>query len=145
MFRRASIERLWTGFAMTCLAQPAFCAPALEATSLYKDIAHGCRSVDLKQWSHPTRRVLDHAHIALKKVELCNDELYPVFTVRLRYDPNGPNDKYFNRLYADMAAANGYHAYSFVDQSFGLIVNVAATKKKNISVSYEDFSPTGAN
>ncbi|KAF2991652.1 hypothetical protein OGR47_08930 [Methylocystis sp. MJC1] len=136
---------LCIGLATTCLAQPAFCAPTLEATSLYKDIAHGCRSVDLKQWSHPTRRVLDYAHIELKKVELCNNELYPVFTVRFAYDPNGPNDKYFNKLYADMAAANGYHAYSLVDQSFGLIANVGVAGKKNISISYEEFSPTGTN
>jgi hypothetical protein len=132
------------GSALACLAQTALCAPALEATSLYKDVAHDCKTLDLKQWSHPTRRVLDHAHVELRKVELCNHDLYPIFTVRFTYDPMmGPNDKYFSKLYADMFAANGSHPFSLVDYSSNVVVQIEVTGKKEISVSYEEFSPPG--
>ena len=52
----------------------ALCAPPLEKSSLYNDLARDCRTLDLKHWSHPTRHVLERAEIEIKKVELCNHE-----------------------------------------------------------------------
>ncbi|WP_424362106.1 hypothetical protein [Methylocystis parvus] len=127
--------------ALSFAAQPALSAPLLEATSLYRDIAHGCRALDLKQWSHPTRRVLEREKIAISKFELCNNDVYPIFTVAFRYDPQGPNDAYYHRLFAKMAAANGHHSYSFVDPSSSIVVDVKVTGKTELSISYEDFSP----
>jgi len=135
------LEPVLASLALACVAEPALCAQPLEATSLYKDVAHGCRTLDLKQWSHPTRRVLDHAQVELKKVELCNNDLYPIFTVWLKYHPMFGNDKYFNKLYADMFAANGYHPFSFVDYSSNVVVDIEVTGKKEISISYEEFAP----
>jgi len=86
----------------------ALCAPSLQATALYKDTAHGCRALDMKSWSHPTRKVLERSKIEIKKVELCNQDVYPIYTVRFDASPMlGVNDKHFNKLYVEMAAANG--------------------------------------
>jgi hypothetical protein len=138
------LEPVLASLALACVGEPALCAPLLEATSLYKDVAHECRTLDLKQWSHPTRRVLDHAQVELKKVELCNHDLYPIFTVWLKYHPMiGPNDNYFNKLYGDMFAANGYHPFSLVDYSSNVVVEIEVTGKKEISISYEEFAPPG--
>lgn len=126
--------------ALAFAARPALAAPLLEATALYKEIAHRCRALDLKQWAHPTKRVLDRAQIAISKVELCNNDVYPIFTVSLKYDPQGPNDAYYHKLFAEMAAANGYYSYSFVDPAWPIVINVKTAGKKEISVSYEDFS-----
>ena len=132
---------VWITMAIASIPVTALCAPPLEATSLYKDLAKGCRTLDLKQWSHPTRQVLEHAEIEIKKVELCNHDLYPVFTVALKYDPNGPNQKYYNRLYVAMAEANGYHSFSLVDIGLDVILNIAVKGKHEIAEDYEEFAP----
>jgi hypothetical protein len=132
---------LWLSLAIASIPVTALGAPPLEATSLYRDLARGCKTLDLKQWSHPTRQVLEEAEIEIKKVELCNHDLYPVFTVAIKYDPNGPNDKYYNRLYAAMTEANGNHPFSLVDTEFGVIMMIAVQGKHDIAVDYEQFSP----
>lgn len=132
------------GLSLACVVQPALAAPLLESTSLYKEVAHGCRALDLKQWSHPTRRVLERKQIEIRKVELCNKDVYPIFTVSFRYDPQGPNDAYYNKLFVEMAEANGFHSYSFVDPTWSIVMDVKVTGKKELSISYEDFS-TPAN
>ena len=131
---------IWLSLAIASVPAAALSAP-LEATSLYRDLARGCRTLDLKQWSHPTRHVLEQAEVEIRKVELCNHDLYPVFTVAIKYDPNGPNDKYYNSLFAALAAANGYHSFSLVDTEFGMIMEIAVKGKHEIAVDYEEFSP----
>ena len=112
------IDRRRLSFAAS-MAQTALCAP-LEATTLYKDIAHGCRTLDLKSWSHPTRQVLERTKIEIMKAELCNQGIYPIYTVRFVASPMlGVNDKYFNKLYIEMAAANGFHSFAFVRSGVG--------------------------
>ncbi len=128
------------GSAAASVAQTALCAPSLEATALYKDTAHDCRTLDLKSWSHPTRKVLERSKIEIKKVELCNQDVYPIYTVRFDASPMlGANDKYFNKLYVEMAAANGFHSFAFVDPGWGLIVTVDVKGKKEVSISYDEF------
>jgi hypothetical protein len=139
-------KRLMT--AVACLfaagvGQTALCAP-LEATTLYKDTAHGCRTLDLKSWSHPTRQVLERAKIEIMKVELCNQDIYPIYTVRFDASPMlGVNDKYFNKLYIEMAAANGFHSFAFVDRGWDVIVTIDVPGKKEISISYYEFEAPG--
>jgi hypothetical protein len=130
--KAADVFDLCRGFPMTkrlmtavaCLvgasvAQTALGAP-LEATTLYRDTAHRCRTLDLKSWSHPTRQVLERAKIEIMKVELCNQGIYPIYTVRFVASPMlGVNDEYFNKLYVEMAAANGFHSFAFVDPGGG--------------------------
>jgi hypothetical protein len=140
-------KRLMTAIAIlvgASVAQTALCAP-LEATTLYRDTAHGRRTLDLESWSHPTRQVLERAKIEIKKVELCNQDIYPIYTVKFVASPMlGVNDKYFNKLYVEMAAANGFHSFAFVDPGWDVIVTVDVPSKKEISISYEEFDAPGA-
>ena len=104
------------GAAVASMAQTALCAPSLESTTLYKDIARGCRALDMKISSHPTRKALERSKIEIKKVELCNQDVYPIYTVRFDASPTlGVNDKYFDKLYAETAATNGFHSFALVD------------------------------
>ena len=57
-----AIRCQWTAYSLA--------AQSLEASSLYQEVAQGCRTLDLKSWSHPTRKALEHAHVQIKKVEL---------------------------------------------------------------------------
>lgn len=128
------------GLLLIAIVEPALAETRLAGTSLYKQTAKGCRPLDLQRWSHPTRRVLEREHIAIDKVELCNNDRYPVFTVHLRYDPNGPNDKYFNRIFWELFMANGRNPYSLVDLDFKVIRGVEASGKNEITVSNDEFS-----
>ena len=128
------------GMAIACISGAALCESPLGESSLYKDLARDCRTLDLTHWSHPTRYVLERAEIAIKKVELCNHDVYPIFTVAIKYDPNGPNGEYYNRLFVAMAEANGFHSFSLVDTNFDMIMNIAVKGKHEIVVDYEEFT-----
>ncbi|HMN72370.1 MAG TPA: hypothetical protein PKA55_10940 [Rhodoblastus sp.] len=122
------------------LASGALHAAPLEATSLYREKATNCRTLDLRNWSHPTRKVMEASRVEIRKVELCNGGVYPVFTVGLPGDPLvGINDAYYNKLNARMAEANGWHSYAFVDSGRGVVVYVDTTGKGALSVNYEEF------
>jgi hypothetical protein len=130
------------GSSLASLAQTALSAPSLEATTLYKDAAHECRALDIKSWSHPTRKVLERSRIEIKKVELCNHRVYPIYTVRFDASPMlGVNDQYFNKLYVEMADANGFHSFAFVDPGWGLIITVDVTNKKEVQFPMRSLIP----
>ena len=119
--------------------------PDLSATTLYAATVHGCRAVDLATWRHPTRDVLRAARARVKRVELCNGGSFPVFTVILPYDVYGRADDYFNKLYADLAKANGFWSYALVDLANNVVISVAVERAgRTVSPSYEDFGqPAG--
>lgn len=54
------------------------------------------------------------------------------------------NDKYFNKLYVEMAAANGFHSFAFVDPGWDVIVTVDVPDKREVSISYYEFDAPGA-
>ncbi|MFO1168525.1 MAG: hypothetical protein U1E19_10485 [Rhodoblastus sp.] len=117
-------------------------AAPLEATALYREKARDCRAVDLGTWAHPTRKVMEGHRVEIQKVELCNDGVYPVFTVGLPGDPVvGINDSYFNKLHARMIEANGLYSYAFVDSARGVIIYVNMTAKREATIDYEEFDP----
>ena len=75
----------------------------------------------------------------------CNQGIYPIYTVRFVASPMlGVNDKYFNKLYIEMAAANGFHSFAFVNPGWDVIVTVDVLGKKEISISYYEFDAPGA-
>jgi len=126
--------------AMAVAFTTALHAAPLEATALYREKAGACRTVDLKTWMHPTRKVMESERVEILKVELCNGGVYPIFTVGLPGDPMvGINDRYFNKLHARMIEANGWHSYAFVDPGRGVIVTVDMTAKREASIGYEEF------
>ena len=89
-------------------------------------------------------RVMRRGRLAIRH-ELCNQDIYPIYTVRFVASPMlGVNDKYFNKLYVEMAAANGFHSFAFVDPGWDVIVTVDVPDKKEISISYYEFDAPGA-
>jgi hypothetical protein len=121
-----------------CLA---IAAPMLEQTELYSKITNGCRSIALDHWRHPTEQILKKADVTLSKVELCNEDKYPIFTVHFKYDPRASRSSYFSSLYARMAAANGFWPFSFVDASDNVLINVSILPGHRLSINYEDYGP----
>lgn len=130
----------WACLGLIFISPTALGAPALEATSLYKTKARGCRALDRSQWPDSVTPVLEKAKADLKKVELCNNDRYAIFTIAFNYDPDGPNDTYYNKIFVEVAAANGYRSYAFVDPSWGRVTEVEVQGKNNISVEVEDFA-----
>jgi hypothetical protein len=39
-----------------------------------------------------------------------------------------------------MAEANGFHSFSLVDITFGMIMNIAVKGKHEIAIDYEEFA-----
>jgi hypothetical protein len=130
---------IWIGLFVSASLAPAFAAPALEKTDLHSHLANHCRDVALDHWSHPTADVLKKAGVAISKLQLCNGGKYPIFTVRFKFDPNGQTADFFEPLYANMAVANGFWPFSFVDLEDDTIVNVGANRKRELKISFEDF------
>lgn len=114
-------------------------AEPIDSTTLYKKKARDCHALDLAAWSHPARKVFDSEKIGLDRVELCNRDIYPIFTVRVPASPMlGVNDRYFGELYDRLTVANGYHSFALVDPAWGVVVMVDIAKKR-ATVSYEEF------
>ena len=134
--------------ALGALAAPgggaAAAPPGLGQTPLYTRLTHDCRTVDLATWTHPTRQVLARHGVTLDKLQICNDNRYPIYTVRFKYDPQGQTSDYFHPLYADMAKANGYWPFSFVDTRDDLIVDVRPDRHGNVDLDYEQFGPVAS-
>ena len=127
--------------ALCLFAAPAGAQP-LEATPLYAQRAKDCRALDLATWTHPTRKILEGLRIGITKVELCNRDIYPVFTVAFPASPMlGVNDRWFNKLYARMVVANGRHPFAFVDPGWGVVVYVDMPAKGDVDISYDEFDP----
>ncbi|MFO1116259.1 MAG: hypothetical protein U1E28_11275 [Beijerinckiaceae bacterium] len=130
------------GLASLAVVAGAAAAASLDATSLYREKARDCRTLDLATWTHPARKVMASERVEIRKVELCSGGVYPVFTVGFPGDPMvGINDRYFNALYGRMVVANGYHPFAFVDASRGVIVYVDVSGRRSADISYDEFDP----
>jgi hypothetical protein len=114
-------------------------AAGIKQSSLYTVIARACSAIETTNWKHPTRTVLQKDGVGIVKVELCNGGKYPVFTVHFKYDPQTATGDYFDRLYAQMAVANGFWSYSFVDVDDNVIIDVAIDNAHHLTINYENF------
>ena len=121
-------------------------APDLASTALYARTVQGCEAVDLATWRHPVREVLLAARARIVKVELCNGRRFPVLTVELPYAVDGAADRYFSRLYAGLAEANGFWPFALVDMANGVAITVEVDRAgRTVTPAYEDFRvPDGA-
>ena len=129
------------GLSLSVRAASAQNPPRLDQTELYTKKARACREVDPETWTHPTRKVLAKRAVILERVQICNNNEYPVFTVRFKYDPRGRTSDYFYPLYDEMTKANGGWPFSFVDRIDGEIISVAKSKDGAINIDYETFAP----
>lgn len=121
------------------IAHPA--APDLSRTDFYSTIVHDCHVQDLSRWKHPVKQVLLDAGATIGKVELCNGDRFPVFTVTLPFDPDGQTDAYFDKLFANLADANGFWPYALVDTSDDVVITATVeTRKRQVTLHYEDYN-----
>jgi hypothetical protein len=85
---------------------------------------------DVAKWKHPVKGVLQKYGVVVEKVELRNKGTYPLFYVRLPYDPQlAHNDKYFHRLYAAVLKANGYWDYELVSHVDDVRIRITYDRK----------------
>ncbi len=133
----------WVAVAgLLSVTQARAAVPELAGTALYTTTVHGCRAVDLTTWHHRTRDVLRLAQVRVQGVQLCNGDRFPVFTAVLPYDVDGPNDRLLNRLYADLAEANGFWSFALVDPEAALVTTVTIDRSaRTVTPAYETFRP----
>jgi hypothetical protein len=85
---------------------------------------------DVAKWKHPVKGVFQKYGVVVEKVELRNKGTYPLFYVRLQYDPHlAHNDGYFRRLYAAVLKANGYWDYELVSQLDDVRIRITYDRK----------------
>ena len=129
----------WIFRAVIPLLLVADAPPFLEHTYLYTKEVRGCHDVDLTNWIHPSKNILLKAGVKLYSVILCNNDAYPVYNVRFKFDPRTNTSDYFIPIYGRVARANGGRPFSFVDTEDAVIINVKPDKRGNITISYEDY------
>ena len=113
--------------------------PALEETELYTNKTTDCHDVDLSTWRHPIRAVFKKANITLERVQLCNGDRYPIFTVELPYDPTGETKSYFTQLYWKIRKANGKWPYAIVATSDNLVLYISYSVHDTLVIDYEQY------
>ena len=97
-----------------------------QKTHLYSKIAKNCQTVDWHKWKHPAKAVFKKYQIKLQKVQLCNDQKYPVFIGRSKYPLNAvPNYRYANEFFVSILLENNDWPYAFVETNSQEIVYVA--------------------
>ena len=114
--------------------------PKLSETALYTVGVSGCVQVDLKNWKHETRALLEQRNTQVLMVQLCNDRKYPVYYVKFPYDYRGSTEKYFMPLFSDMLKANGGWPLSFVDFESEIVLSIKYGQKPRVSVDAEEFA-----
>lgn len=86
---------------------------------------------DIAGWKHPVKGVFQKHNVVLEKVELYKNKTYPLFYVKLPYDPHlGHNSKYFARLYTDLARANAYWDYELVSREDEARIKIYCDRKR---------------
>lgn len=82
---------------------------------------------DLDNWSHPVKEVFTEYNIKLNRLELYNNDTYPVFYVSYKFDFSNPNEDLFKKV----AKANAYWDFKIEGDVFGTHI-MCDRKKKSI-------------
>jgi hypothetical protein len=96
---------------------------------------------DIKEWKHPVKNIFTKYNVIIYKVELYNNNTYPIFYVEFKYDPRfSHNNRYFNTLYYETLKANGFWDYSFISRDFNCKIDIKWDKKsKTMTENLEDL------
>jgi hypothetical protein len=109
--------------------------------AVYQRFGRDCLNVDLANWRHPVRGVLQsrpQAHLAW--VLLCRNRSYPVFGAHFDYDPQGATKDFFYPLYLEMLEANSHKPFSFVAVNDNLAIHVSGEKEAGLAIDMEDLA-----
>ncbi|WP_410210233.1 hypothetical protein [Aquirhabdus sp.] len=136
------MKRLFTLLLLSLIAVNAQAEPKLlSETRLFTEIAKDCHPVDLKNWSHPTLKILKKYHLKLDALDLCNNDTYPIFYTVLKYDPGvGATNSFYKPFERDMTIANSWYSYSVVDRENKQMLNIKVNKKPpSIAEEYDAY------
>ncbi|MBI1424879.1 MAG: hypothetical protein GC149_15640 [Gammaproteobacteria bacterium] len=88
---------------------------------------------DIANWRHPVKKVFAQHKVKLSKVVLTKHKQYPIFYVSFPYDPqSSQTSDYFNQLYAEVLAANGWWSYTLYDDQDKIKIEVNWNKTKKV-------------
>lgn len=85
--------------------------------------------IELTNWRHPTKAVLERNGITLVELHISNK--YPIFRVKFDFDPiSSENSRNLNRICYELLEANGMWPYALVDSTDHIRLNVQWRKLK---------------
>ena len=88
---------------------------------------------DIAAWKHPIKEVLAKNKVQLSKVELAKNRQYPILYVTFPYDPqSSQTTDYFNQLYTEILAANGWWSYALHDEQDQIQIEINWDKSKRL-------------
>jgi hypothetical protein len=111
----------------------------LTATRLYKKIATNCHRIDLKTWSHPTKKIIEKADVSLEWLELCNSKKYPIYGIRFTDNQKQMVTGNYRKFYKDIFIENGKWPLSIVAVKNNTIISLSKVEGKKV-IEYEVFS-----
>lgn len=96
---------------------------------------------DIHKWRHPVKTIFKKYQVKLYKLELYRNKTYPVFYVRLPYDPHfAHNDRFFTPFYHETLKANGFWDYALVDQQANVKIAIGWDKRtKTMTQDVQDL------
>lgn len=84
-------------------------------------------------WNNPVKKVFIQHKVKLSKIVLIKHRKYSIFYVTFPYDPqSSQTSDYFNRLYAEVLAANDWLSYALQDEQDKIRIEVNWDKSKKV-------------
>lgn len=85
---------------------------------------------DISNWSHPVKKVFEKYHIRVERVELLQNNTYPIFYVGFPNDLIKGSKSDFVLLIQEIASANAYWDYKIIDVKNVIFINVQCIKRE---------------
>lgn len=94
---------------------------------------------DIDTWNHPVKSVLSDYGINVTKVELLNNETYPVIYCNFPAYSALQEKETFEQMLAEVLKSNGYWSYKLISDKYAVDVKGNVKDKKYIEISYENM------
>ena len=94
---------------------------------------------DIDTWNHPIKSVLSNYGITVTKVELLNNNTYPVIYCNFPAYSALQEKETFEHMLAEVLKSNGYWSYKLVSDKYAVDVKGNVENKKYIEISYENM------
>ena len=102
---------------------------------------------DIAAWKHPVKEILINNKVKLTKILLLDNKKYPVFYVKLPYDPqSSETNSYFYQLYAEILEANAWWSYALHVEQDQIQIEINWDKaKKEMTVNIVPLQELNTN
>jgi len=127
------IKQGWITICAVMLITMSVNAPVVQADNETPTVI-----TDIANWHHPVKKVFARHKIQINKVVLLKNKTYPVFYVKLTYDPQtSATTSYYHELYAQLLKANSWWSYALHSEEDKLRIEIDWDKtKKEININY---------